>query len=142
MAFKWRDNLATGITLVDDQHKELIKRTNNLLEHMKTGQGNGEIIQVLEFLASYVIEHFTAEEKVMTDYNFPDYSSHKHQHTEFINTVNLLKQKMTPDKILSSFVLEVNKEICDWLIDHILKEDKEMAQYVQSQRKNQIPVSI
>ncbi len=142
MAFRWRDNLATGVSMVDEQHKELIKRTNSLLEHMKSGKGNDEIIQVLDFLSSYVHEHFTDEEKVMTDYNYPDYASHKQQHTEFINTVNKLKQKMTPDKILSTFVLEVNREICDWLIDHILKQDKEMAQFIQNQRKNEISMNI
>lgn len=135
MAFKWNDSLATGIDKVDEQHKELIKRTNNLLEHMRQGLGHEEIMKTVQFLSSYVVEHFTDEESVMKTYNYPVFKEHKKQHDDFIKSVEVLAKKMENEKFLNSLILEVNRSICDWLINHILKEDKVMAQYVQEQRK-------
>lgn len=132
MAFRWRDSLATGIEKVDDQHKELIKRTNDLLEHMKKGEGNNEVMKTLDFLSSYVVEHFHDEEEVMKMYNYPLFVHHKQLHDNFVKVVKELGNQVVIEKNLITLIIKVNKEVCDWLIDHILKEDREMAQYVKS----------
>jgi hemerythrin len=138
MAFRWRDELATGITNVDNQHKELIKRTNDLLQQMKTGNASGEIFKTLDFLASYVVEHFADEEKVMKDYEYPLYKDHKQIHDDFVDSVKDLGKNLNNANNLSPFVIEVNKQVCDWLLNHILKQDKEMALYVKNHKKNVI----
>ena len=35
MAFKWKDSLTTGNTVIDNQHKELVDAANELLKAKK-----------------------------------------------------------------------------------------------------------
>lgn len=43
MAIEWTDELATGVNKIDNQHKELFKRINNLLDACNQGKGKDEV---------------------------------------------------------------------------------------------------
>ncbi|MDI3280784.1 MAG: bacteriohemerythrin, partial [Bacillota bacterium] len=90
---KWTEDLATGVTQIDDQHKELIERVNQLLAACSEGRGKEEVGRTLNFLSDYIVFHFGTEEKYMTQYDYPGYNSHKAQHTGFIKEFTDLKGK-------------------------------------------------
>ena len=100
---------------------------------MKQGDATSEVLKTLNFLSSYVDEQFHDEENVMKKFNYPHFSHHKQLHDNFVKSVQELGNKVTTGKNLTSLIIEVNKEVCDWLIDHILKEDQDMARFVKSQ---------
>ncbi|MHB9035807.1 MAG: hemerythrin domain-containing protein, partial [Armatimonadota bacterium] len=58
MAVQWTPDLAVGVREIDDQHRELFKRVNDLLEAMSKGKGRDEIAKVVAFLGNYVVTHF------------------------------------------------------------------------------------
>ena len=64
MAIEWTEDLATGVNKIDNQHKELFKRINNLLEACNQGRGKNEVEKVIKFLDDYVIIHFSEEENI------------------------------------------------------------------------------
>ena len=45
MGMNWDNNLATGINSIDNQHKELFDRINQLLLAMKEGKAKDENIR-------------------------------------------------------------------------------------------------
>ena len=61
MIYKWSDDLLTGNTQIDTEHKELIKAINDLLEACSKGKGRAEIEKTVKFLSSYTKTHFTNE---------------------------------------------------------------------------------
>ncbi|MEK7700013.1 MAG: hemerythrin domain-containing protein [Planctomycetota bacterium] len=67
MAVQWSENLAVGVTMIDDQHKGIFSRINTLMSAMSQGKGKEEVGKVLEFLADYTKKHFSAEEKLMME---------------------------------------------------------------------------
>ena len=73
MAIEWRESLATGHEEIDNQHKELFKRFNNLLTACNKGKGNEEVGNLLKFLSDYVVSHFAAEEQLQIRHNFSGY---------------------------------------------------------------------
>ena len=83
MAILWKENLSVGVNEIDNQHKELFNRINNLLDACTRGKGSEEIKRTLNFLSDYVISHFGTEENLMVRYNYPDYTSHKEKHEKF-----------------------------------------------------------
>jgi hemerythrin-like metal-binding protein len=89
MTIEWNDNLATGVSEIDAQHKELFKRINVLFEACSKRKGRAEVGNLLKFLEEYVVVHFGTEEKYMTMFNYPEYSSHKEEHTNFVNDSDL-----------------------------------------------------
>jgi hemerythrin len=77
MAVAWTEELATGIEVIDDQHKELFRRIDGLLEACKAGKGREAVAGVLAFLENYVVEHFAAEEKIPRQF-IPEYGNQGH----------------------------------------------------------------
>lgn len=62
------DSLSTGVRSIDDQHKELFDKINNLLAACREGKGKEEVAKVMKFLSDYVIDHFGTEEGYMVTY--------------------------------------------------------------------------
>ena len=71
MAIEWSDNLSTGVAEIDNQHKELFRRINDLFDACNQGKGKSEVAGVMEFLESYVVEHFGKEENYMKNTAMP-----------------------------------------------------------------------
>ncbi len=132
MSIVWKDNLATGINEIDNQHKELFDRINKLFQACHSGQGTKEVINVMSFLENYVIEHFSCEEKLQLKSNFPNYAEHKKQHEEFKAEITNLKQELSAGADSTSFVIKINNLIVNWLLNHIKKSDKELSQHIKT----------
>jgi len=49
----------------------LIERTNTISEAVENTRGLEKIMQTLDFMIEYTEFHFSAEEKVMTDNDYP-----------------------------------------------------------------------
>jgi hemerythrin len=132
MAIEWTVDLSVGIAEIDEQHKELFKRINQLLEACNQGKGKETVGQTIEFLGNYVLEHFGSEEAQMIKYNYPDYSQHKAYHTEFIKSFSELKAKFEADGPGSHIVIMTNRVVVGWLNSHIRNVDKLFGAYLQT----------
>lgn len=130
MIINWRDSLATGHELIDEQHKELFKRFNNLLAACNEGRGSEEVLKILLFLGDYVREHFAAEEKLQLKYDYPGYPAHKELHTGFTKTLRELERQAKEGGATVSLVIQTNQTLVNWLITHISGVDKELADYL------------
>ena len=88
LTFTWTDDLATGNSQIDAEHKELIRASNNLLTACAAEIGGSELEQTVEFLNHYTKTHFQHEEALQLQYKYPDYINHKRYHDAFIRVVN------------------------------------------------------
>jgi len=132
MAIEWTEDLATGVKEIDDQHKELFNRINKLFFACSEGRGREEIIKTLEFLSDYVISHFGAEERFMTAYHYNGYAHHKSQHETFIRELSSLKNKLEINGPTVDLVIYVNQFLTEWLINHIRKMDRALADFLKT----------
>lgn len=131
MAMRWTDELSVGVDAIDEQHKSLIAKINDLLLAMGQGAGKSEIGETVKFLEGYVIEHFDAEEKLMTTYHYPAVDAHKTQHRAFIQDFKDLKREYQQFGATSYMVLQVKQRVCDWLVSHIGRTDKLLGAYLE-----------
>ena len=84
---QWSNDLSVGVDLIDEQHKMLIDRLNNLSEAIETRQGGMQIAKTLGFLIEYTDFHFSAEMKHMEANGYPGAESHGTKHLEFTDTL-------------------------------------------------------
>ncbi len=132
MAIKWTEELATGVSVIDDQHKELFRRINGLLDACSCGRGKEELSTVMCFLDEYVVTHFAEEEASMQQHNYPDYAAHKALHEEFNrNFANLREQFMT-DGPAVHVVIKTNHVVVEWLTSHIKRVDRALGTFLKS----------
>ncbi|OEG00006.1 hemerythrin [Vulcanibacillus modesticaldus] len=132
MALKWREDLAVGINKIDQQHKELFERTDQLLNACNLGKGREEVAKLIDFLLEYVVTHFKDEEQYQKKYGYPDYDNHKMLHDKFIDEVKNLKNKLDSEGSSIGLVIEINRKVIDWLVNHIGKVDRQLATFLKS----------
>lgn len=132
----WEKKLVLGVPEIDREHEELVKKTNEMLTALKSGNSKEEIIRHINFLADYVIKHFNSEEKLQAKYNYPDIANHKQIHSQFKGTVTQLIQDIDENGLTTSKKIEISKMTMDWLLKHIGVEDKKLADFILENRKN------
>lgn len=125
--------LHTGNELIDTQHSELIDRVNKLVESCQEGIGKLAAVKTLDFLMDYTDFHFSAEEKLQEENAYPSLAEHKALHDGFKKSVKELQEMLEEEQEPSAaFVAAVNTNIKDWLVNHIMKADQAVADYVKS----------
>ena len=129
----WDEKLSTGIEEIDSQHKELIKRIDSLEKSVYGGNSKTEVKKMMEFLGSYVMEHFDAEEKLMTEADYPDISKHREEHKKFKSLYSDLVIEYDKRGGDYYFALDIHRRLIDWFTKHLLEID---AAYVPYLKKN------
>jgi hemerythrin len=132
MAIGWSSDLATGVDLIDNQHREIFSRVDRLTAACGEGKGKDEVLRLLLFLEEYVKEHFAAEERLQLRHAYPEYPDHKAQHARFVSDVAKLSAEFKAEGATLSLVIMANKTITSWLVQHIAKTDMELAKFLRA----------
>lgn len=131
MLTQWREDLATGSEAIDKQHKELLRRVDDLLKGAKGRKGAEEIGRLMWFLKKYVRWHFRDEEKLQLESGFPGYQSHKLQHEIFFREVLRLEALHAEQGDNTLMIVAVITAMCEWLRSHFNKLDREFIDYLK-----------
>ena len=132
MSIVFDKNLETGNETIDTQHRELIARVNKLTEDCAVGREKNVAVQTLDFLMDYTDFHFKDEEKLQEEKNYPLLAAHRDHHGKFVKAVEELREMLEEEEgPTEAFVEAVKKNIVDWLLNHILVWDKQLALYVK-----------
>ena len=127
---EWKESLRVGIDVVDEQHQELFRRTNLLLEACKQRKGKEAIGELLNYLEGYTRLHFKQEEELQLQYGFDEYESHKKMHEGFIREISRLRKRLEGQGPTSSLVIEASQTLVEWLLRHVGVEDKKLHKFV------------
>lgn len=130
MNILWEEKLATGISQIDDQHKELFKRVNDLIEASRLPGSGERLAELFRFLDEYVREHFTFEEKLQRDVGYPRFAEHKKMHDGFASKLGDLKARYLAGGSSLSLRIEINDFVVNWLVHHIGREDRDIAAHI------------
>jgi hemerythrin len=131
----WDDKYATGIQLIDSQHKELFSLTNELF-HACLGRDesiNDVFKEIMSRMVEYVRFHFGAEQELLQRIKYPDYQEHKKQHDALVrNILESVKEFNEGKKLVpNQFV----RTLRDWILSHIALTDKLYVIYITTQMK-------
>ena len=132
MKVEFDNSLVTGNAMIDEQHKELIGKIDKLVTCCEEGGGKVEAIKMLDYLSDYTDFHFGEEEKLQEDVSYPAIEGHKAKHAEFKKSVEELHEMLVEEEgPTDAFVAAVQKNVVDWLFDHIKNMDQALAAFVQ-----------
>lgn len=126
--FPWNEGFSTGVSIIDDQHKQLIQLLNLLASHVAYKTDIPALNIIFKELADYAIYHFETEEAIWHEY-FPEDSlekNHKETHNNFIATVSSLKNNENAEPI-NVVIEKLLFFLSSWLASHILESDMFMA---------------
>ena len=125
---EWKDEYSVGIDSIDLQHKKLLGLINQLQTAVNHSTGEAFEHEVLDALVDYTKTHFTYEEGLLVQNDYPDYGPHKAQHEEMIKEVEqvLAGYKNDPDAAMEEAV----DYLKNWLINHINGTDKKYSSFL------------
>lgn len=124
----WKDSYATNVKECDAQHQRLVGMINELFDAMSQGKGKEALGNIINGLADYAAYHFGTEERLMKQYNYPEYERHKAEHDRFTQQVVDFKKKFEDGSAL--LTKDVLKFLSDWLNGHILVIDKKYGPFL------------
>lgn len=127
---QWDDSLNVGIELINEQHKMLIQKLNDLSDAVQNVQGAERIVQTLDFLIEYTDFHFGTEERHMTELGYPGMVGHKKAHGEFKDTLKNLYDDFDEEGATQPIAESINTFLINWLIKHIKVTDVEFGKFL------------
>ncbi len=126
----WKDDYAIGVDLVDAQHKHLFEIGNSAYKLLKDDfcyDKYDSFVQIIDDLREYTKFHFRSEEEYMMKNNYRKFFSHKAEHDEFINKVNMVNLD-NADENTEEYLEGILTFVFNWILEHILQKDKLIKQ--------------
>ncbi len=126
----WSDELSVQVEVIDKQHKNWIGIFNKMHESMLSDNYkafNAKMEEYVREMIDYTDFHFLFEEEYMKSINYPGLNEHMRKHKKIKDILgeaarDILTGKMT----LKSNFLNMTR---NWLLDHIMIEDKKYCIY-------------
>jgi hemerythrin-like metal-binding protein len=123
------DDYCVQIPSIDYEHKILVAMVNEIDSAMQTqGPFHTQIIlDKLANLSNGIKNHFASEERFLLINNYPEYDTHKSEHTILLERLNMFESRFKlEEKAFSEKMLLFLK---DWLVRHIILHDRKFGHY-------------
>ena len=130
MKYEVTQDLITGNSLIDSEHRQLFDAVNALMDACSQGKGRDQIQKTVDFLSSYVVKHFQDEERLQTQSKYPNYSTHKTFHDGYRRQLAQVSQELLQDGPTVKALGDLNKTVAI-LVSHIRTEDKRLARHIK-----------
>ena len=130
--FLMKDEYLVGVKEIDEEHRVLFQIANEAYEVFGDdyiADKFDNIVGIITKLKEYAITHFTNEEAYMEKLKYKRRLSHKIEHMEFLDKVNEIDFDQI-DQNQTDALLEIIDFLGNWLVHHILENDKKIGEVV------------
>lgn len=131
--FDWNPKLETGISDIDEQHKEVCRigrDIEQLLQFRCIGVTEKQLLDIVCELREYVAYHYYEEEQLMKKAGYSKLAAHIKDHrkfTEYVRNIDCPAMRENPEKELQ----KLKNALQDMIFEHLLTWDMEMAKEIE-----------
>ena len=127
----WTDSLSLGHLDMDGQHRQLVALANALNEAMLQNADEEVLRRQFAGLLSYTAMHFTSEERLMSEADYPAAVQHRKEHERLLLDLYRMRSSYGPG---AQEILQTLSVLQSWLKDHIGSADRKLAEYLGQHR--------
>ena len=127
--YVFKDEFRTGIESIDMEHQRLFEIADKAYETLMDEfipDKYDYIIDILSELTDYATVHFEHEEEYMMSIRYKKLISHKAEHAEFMEKISGYDLSEV-DERQKDVILGLLDFLNEWLIHHILENDKQIG---------------
>jgi hemerythrin-like metal-binding protein len=126
--YVWKNAFSVGVEHLDEQHRIILDSMNRMYDSLGSGNASQEIDLTLVVLRDYANTHFDDEENLLVSIDYPELDRHKSMHRYFVSQLDEFKhcQGESGATLNSSLLLFLR----DWLLNHIIQEDRKYRDYL------------
>ncbi|QFY88448.1 hemerythrin family protein [Magnetovirga frankeli] len=142
MPIIWRDQMRVGNDLIDQDHRYLVCLFNCLELSLGREDSRELLPSLFGQLLEYTQTHFDREERIQLKANYQHYMEHKLQHQNIIEHLDEINRQLqrclesAEGEVEFPINLEVMALAREWVIDHIIKTDRDMIPMLKKLPKN------
>ena len=120
-----------AIPSMNDTHLEDIILINKLSSAAQSKDADSASTIFAE-LIEHTITHFSGEEEMMREKNFPPYSIHKAEHDRVLKELKAVGQRFNEEKDFELIKAYVDGALAPWLIQHVETLDTVTAMFLKN----------
>ncbi len=126
---KWSSDYIVNIPAIDNEHKLLVSIVNDIAHGMQfQGALQTQVItESLQRLSNYIRMHFDSEERFLLFNNYPEFDSHKLEHSELLGRLSRFESRFKVEN--RAFNEKMLLFLQDWLVRHIILHDCKFGHY-------------
>jgi hemerythrin-like metal-binding protein len=123
-----------GIPSIDKQHIQYVESVNKLLEAKEKGNLDKKIlIDYVNDINFYALEHLDTEELLMRTENYPYYEKHLEKHNVFRDTLDAFIEELETKEIdINDYVDRLCECLIVWFKAELLRDDVTLAKFLKS----------
>lgn len=137
--FIWSDKWSVGISALDHDHKAFFGIANLLITGQKTSD-KMFVDSAIAILEELVDGHFFREEKAMQSVGYPRFADHRLKHLRFKSRIKAIGQTFRSGVLSAADGLA--ELVGDWLIKHIMADDKLYENWINDGVVDQRPLAF
>lgn len=130
----WDDSLLILNAEIDAQHKELVNHLEKLTQESLFGCSEEQLNESFKFVEEYTQKHFSYEEALMEQNNYPKLMTQQAQHDVFKQKIKELQDSRKRGCSSEQLADSIKWELLNWFKHHIKNIDKEMVNYINAQQ--------
>jgi len=111
-------------------HFEEVAVLNSLLEQLNSHVDFELISKSIEKLLDHMKEHFSSEEILMKEANYPSFQMHKADHDKVLNQARYAEMEWRNRKDSEALIEYLEDDVVVWLDQHIKAMDTPLADFM------------
>lgn len=115
--------LATGVTVIDEQHRLLIAMIAKLRQMCEGGHDAENLQRVFRFVRHYASSHFTHEEMLMEQRRCPVREANRVAHQDFLKRFETLSEHLDDTANVRRMGVDLCSLLQEWFVNHICTVD-------------------
>ena len=117
----WQESYATGVQIIDDQHRQIFQTINELFDLLQSAAPLPQILDTLDFLIAYAVNHFQTEESFMSENGYPNLPEHHEEHRNLIERIHTIRARFKSPE--PPTLPELSRMVNDWTSHHLGEVD-------------------
>ena len=133
MSVIWREDLAIGDPVVDDDHRKIIAILNKIETVVNESASRREMAVLLERLENACREHFVREEELQARIGYPYQEGHEQGHQRFLERLADLRRKLNDAQGAYAYegvILRIAEALSTWFVHDLMRHDQGMKPYI------------
>lgn len=127
----WTTALATGHSRIDDEHRVLVERVNNVLECIAERADTPSLEAALQSLGLCTRAHFMEEERTMREARYGQAQEHCEQHAQLLHEMDNVMDQLRRGEAVDT--MDLYNRLTRWVILHIQQQDVALADFLAAQ---------
>lgn len=127
--FQWKEEYSVDGCVIDHEHQHLFELANRILAIKDPAKQVDVVKEAIRNVYDYIEYHFSHEEELMREVEYPEYEQHAQKHQDLRNKMNMIPCTCYDIK---HFVVEFKQFMAKWVLHHIIEEDTKIAPYLKT----------